>query len=275
MSVDNIAMVTFRYAFANQKGGVGKTTSAVNLAAFLAARRARVLLVDADPQANASSSVNVILDNGQPSLYEVLVGGLPAAEAIQPTERSNLSVLPATAGLAGAEVEMIQLLAREMLLKRALDAIADQYDFIFIDTPPSLGLLTVNALTAASQGVIIPVQCEYLALEGLTQLINTIHLVRDNINADLSVAGVVMTMFDKRTNLSAQVVDEVRQHFPDQIFQTIIPRNVRLSEAPSFGKDILAYAPDSLGGQAYRLLAEEFLTRIRGQVQLGEMEDRE
>jgi chromosome partitioning protein len=267
--------VTFRYAFANQKGGVGKTTSAVNLAAFLAARRAKVLLVDADPQANASSSVNILPADGVASLYDVLVNGVPTAEAIQATERSNLSVLPATANLAGAEVEMIQLIAREMLLKKALDAVNGQYDFVFIDTPPSLGLLTVNALTAAGNGVIIPVQCEYLALEGLTQLINTIHLVHDNLNPGLHVAGVVMTMFDKRTNLSAQVVDEVKQHFPEQIFQTIIPRNIRLSEAPSFGKDILAYAPESLGGQAYRALAEEFLTRIRGQVQLREMEDRE
>ena len=255
--------MTFIYAFANQKGGVGKTTSSVNLAAYLAARGARVLLIDTDPQANASSSLNITLTEGQLSLYDVLINQVPIKNVIYTSARINLSLVPAHAVLAGAEVEMTQLIAREMILKKAIHPIENDYDFILIDTPPSLGLLTINALTAAHKGVVIPVQCEYLALEGLSQLMHTINLVRENLNPASQVAGVIMTMFDKRTNLSNQVVDEVRNYFPDKVFKTIIPRNVRLSEAPSYGEDILTYAPNSSGGQAYRALAEEVLTQVR------------
>ncbi len=260
--------MTFIFAFANQKGGVGKTTTTVNLAAFLAARHARVLLVDTDPQANASSSLNVSVGDDGLSLYDVLINQMPVSQVVVPTSRENLSLVPSSAALAGAEVELIDVPDRGTILQRALAEIESQYDFIFIDTPPSLGLLTVNALTTARHGVIIPVQCEYLALEGLTQLMRTIQLVHDNLNPQLEISGVVMTMFDSRTNLSTQVVEEVQRHFGEKVFKTIIPRNVRLSEAPSYGEDILAFAPGSKGALAYRALTEEFLSRIRPQVQL-------
>jgi chromosome partitioning protein len=253
----------FIYTIANQKGGVGKTTTTVNLSAFLAARKARVLIVDADPQANASSSVGVHPEEGMFTLYDVLVDKAPLAEAIRPTSRERLFIVPASPDLAAAEVEMVQMLARETLLKKALQPILKDYDFIFIDTPPSLGLLTVNALTASDHGVIIPVQCEYLALEGLSQLTHTIDLVHSSLNDKLRVSGVVMTMFDSRTNLASDVVREVKAHFPDTIFNTIIPRNIRLSEAPSYGEDILAYAPASAGSKAYQALTEELLNRVR------------
>lgn len=256
----------FIYTIANQKGGVGKTTTTVNLAAFIAARRARVLIIDSDPQGNATSSVGVTVDDGMPTLYDTLINKVPLAEVITPTSRDRLFVAPAGSELAAAEVEMVQVMARETLLRKALQPVIDAYDFVFIDTPPSLGLLTINALTACNQGVIIPVQCEYLALEGLGQLIHTVNLVQENLNAELQVAGVVMTMYDGRTNLAADVVKEVREYFPEQLFKAIIPRNIRLSEAPSYGEDILAYAPTSTGCLAYQKFTEELLSRVRRQM---------
>lgn len=256
------------YSVANQKGGVGKTTTVVSLAALIAAQQKRVLIVDADSQANATSYLGIKLAHQEASLYDVLVNNVPLTQIIRPTYRSHLSVAPASPNLAAAEIEMIQFLAREMILKRALEPILVDYDFIFIDTPPSLGILTINALTATENGVIIPVQTEYLALEGLSQLIRTIRLVRDNLNPRLEIAGVIMTMFDVRTRLALQVVNEVRLHFPEEIFEPPIPRNVRLSEAPSHGEDILAYAPKSSGCQAYQEIVEKLLhlahTKKRG-----------
>lgn len=250
------------YAFANQKGGVGKTTSTVSLAAYLAAAGRRVLVVDIDPQGNASTSLGVDPRELSVSIYDVLINGVPAQEALTLTERLNLDLLPSNTDLAGAEVEMAQQMAREQLLTRALRPLQDQYDYILVDDPPSLGLLTINGLTASTHGVIIPVQCEYLALEGLSLLMQTIARVRDVLNDQLRVAGVLLTMFDSRTNLGQQVVAEVQTHFPEQVFNTIIPRNVRLSEAPSYGQTILSYAPQSAGAQAYQALAQEFLQRV-------------
>ncbi|MCL5265021.1 MAG: AAA family ATPase [Chloroflexi bacterium] len=248
------------YAVANQKGGVGKTTTAINLGAYLAASGRKVLLVDMDPQANATSGLGFDKAEVSPSIYEVLMGQAKLAEAILLTNRVGLDLAPSSIGLAGAEVEMVSLMAREQRLRRALQTIANRYDYILVDCPPSLGLLTLNSLTAAD-GVIIPVQCEYLALEGVGQLVSTVNLVRDNLNSRLRIVGLLMTMYDSRTNLSQQVVDEVCNHFPQLIFRSIVPRSVRLSEAPSYGKSILDYDPASKGAQAYKSLADELITR--------------
>lgn len=248
------------YAIANQKGGVGKTTTAVNLSAYLAFVGKRVLLLDIDPQCNATSSLGLDKNKVSASTYEVLLGNITPARALLKNARLSLSILPASPALAAAEIELVGELAREYRLRQALAAEADKYDYVLIDCPPSLGLLTVNALTAAG-GVVIPVQCEYLALEGLSQLTRTVQLVRQRLNPQLEIRGLVMTMYDARTALSQQVVHEVESYFGDKVFKTRIPRNVRLSEAPSHGQPIMTYAPSSPGGQAYRSLAQELIAQ--------------
>ncbi len=244
------------YALANQKGGVGKTTTAASLGGYLAEMGQRVLLIDLDPQANLTSCLGVDKAKADPSIYDALIGDLPLAEVILRSARLKLWLVPSAPPLAGAEVELVGLSAREMRLRQALAPVTERYDYILIDCPPSLGLLTINGLVAAS-GVIIPVQCEYLALEGLTQLMQTLNLVRRRLNPQLSIRGMLMTMYDVRTNLSQQVVNQVKQHYPGLVFHTIIPRSIRLSEAPSYGLPINLYAPRTPAGNAYRALAEE------------------
>ncbi|MEA2595049.1 MAG: chromosome partitioning protein [Thermomicrobiales bacterium] len=249
-------------ALANQKGGVGKTTTAINTAVLLAQRGLRVLLVDIDPQGNATSSLGVDKRALQATTYDVLVDEVPVARAVVPAARPNLDLLPSTPTLAGAEIELVELAERERRLARALGEVANRYDLVVIDCPPSLGLLTVNALTAARY-VIVPIQCEFLALEGLGQLISTIDLVKRQLNPPLDVLGVLMTMYDARTRLSAHVVEEVRRYFPHRIFGTIVPRSIRLAEAPSYGQAIAEYDVDSRGAQAYRSVVDELLERLR------------
>ncbi|WP_394238138.1 ParA family protein [Niallia oryzisoli] len=243
-------------AIANQKGGVGKTTTSVNLGACLAYIGKKVLLIDIDPQGNATSGVGIEKADVDQCVYDVLVDDVEANQVIRPTAVENLYSLPATIQLAGAEIELVPTISREVRLKRALEKVIGEFDYILIDCPPSLGLLTLNALTAADS-VLIPVQCEYYALEGLSQLLNTVRLVQKHLNNDLKVEGVLLTMLDARTNLGIQVIDEVKKYFQDKVYKTIIPRNVRLSEAPSHGEPIIIYDSKSRGAEVYLDLAKE------------------
>lgn len=250
------------YAFANQKGGVGKTTTIVNLAAYIATRGRRVLLVDLDPQANATSSLGIEKKSIGVSVYETLLRETTLAEIFHPTLIANLNLIPSAPELAGVEVELANAEDRTHRLHEALEPIADSFDFVLIDCPPALGLLTLNALSAASR-VVIPVQSEYLALEGLTQLLDTIRLVQYNLNPRLELFGLVMTMFDSRLHLSMQVVEQVAKHFPKEIFHTVIPRSVRIAEAPSYGEPLVTFDPASRGALAYDQLTDEFLERAK------------
>ncbi|MHB9033796.1 MAG: ParA family protein [Anaerolineae bacterium] len=246
------------YTMANQKGGVGKTTTAVSLCAFLATRGKRVLLIDMDPQANATSSLGIDKAELDISIYDVLISAQPVETAILVTSQRGLDLLPSAPALAGADIELVDLHGRENKLANVLQPLRAKYDFILIDTPPSLGLLTINALVA-SDGVIIPVQCEYLPLEGLAQLVQTIEMVHRHLNPQLRLRGVLMTMYDPRTRIAREVVQDVRRQFPKNTFRTIVPRSVKLSEAPSYGEPINSYAPDSSGAQAYDAFGQEFL----------------
>jgi len=248
------------YTLVNQKGGVGKTTTAINLGSYLAYFGQRVLIVDLDPQANATSCLGVDKNNVKGSTYDAMLGSTPANSLVLYNDRLKLALLPSSPVLAGAEVELVNQPGREARLKQTIASLAERYDYVLIDCPPSLGLLTVNGLIAARDGVIIPVQCEYLALEGLGQLIQTLQLIRSGLFPELKVRGVVLTMFDVRTRLSTDVVTEVNRHFPEQAFKSVVPRSIRLAEAPSYGLPVSAYAPGSTGAQAYEGLAREVLT---------------
>ncbi|HEY5593587.1 MAG TPA: AAA family ATPase [Nitrospiria bacterium] len=246
-------------AIANQKGGVGKTTTAINLAASLAVAEKTILLIDVDPQGNTTSGLQVDREALSASLYDVLAGHKTLEDIVRKTELAGLDLIPARVDLVGAEIELVQVPQREAVLKQAIQGVSGQYDYLILDCPPSLGLLTLNALTAA-QSVIIPVQCEYYAMEGLGQLLKTVERVRERYNPELKIEGILFTMFDGRTNLSQQVVREVRNYFKQQVFKTVVPRNVVLAEAPSYGRPALLYNVGSIGAQAYLNLAKEVLT---------------
>ncbi len=250
-------------AVANQKGGVGKTTTAVNLSTCVAYKGKKVLLIDADPQGNASSGLGVDKKNVETSMYDVIINDIELKDAIVKTAISTFDLCPASIKLAGAEIELVPMFSRETRMKRAIEEIRKNYDYIFIDCPPSLGLITLNALTA-SDTVLVPIQCEYYALEGLSQLMETVKMVQKHLNPKLGVEGVVLTMFDSRTNLSIQVVEEVKKYFRDRVYRTVIPRNVKLSEAPSYGLPIVLYDKTSKGAEAYLSLAGELIGHKEG-----------
>ncbi len=255
-------------AIANQKGGVGKTTTSVNLSACLADKGYNVLLIDIDPQGNSTSGLGIHKKSLKKSIYEVMINGEPIEKSIIQTEFKNLYVCPSNIDLAGAEIELVEIESREYCLKSAVGSVIDEYDFIIIDCPPSLGLLTINAFTC-TDSILVPIQCEYYALEGLSQLTNTIKKVKKHLNKELDIEGVLLTMFDARTNLAIQVVDEVKKYFPKKVFTTIIPRNVRLSEAPSFGQPIIKYDLRSRGAQCYIELTDELIERNQLKKKMG------